>query len=121
MKKRFLIGIITNSGTECAGQLHFAFYRTSIPVAKEQSHYLLHGHTKHLSQLQLEMAQRANITVSDTNVSKAVAEVAKQNHFTVDQLKNALEKQGIDSTFDGILGFCRQSYNTAYQTGPIFY
>lgn len=45
--------------------------------------------------LQLQIAQRAKITVSDADVTKAIGEIAQQNGLTVDQLKDALTKQGI--------------------------
>jgi len=45
--------------------------------------------------LQLQVAQRANIKVSDEDVTRAINQIAKQNNFSLDQLKEALQKQGI--------------------------
>lgn len=45
--------------------------------------------------LQLQVAQRAKITVSDADVTRAITQIAEQNNITADQLKEALEKQGI--------------------------
>lgn len=46
--------------------------------------------------LQLQVAQRAGIQVSDADVNQAMARVAQQNNLNVVQLKQALEKQGIN-------------------------
>lgn len=50
--------------------------------------------------LQLQIAKRNNVEVSSEDVNKAIQDMAKQNHISVDQLKKAVERDGIDySTF----------------------
>jgi peptidyl-prolyl cis-trans isomerase SurA len=48
--------------------------------------------------LQLQVAQRAKIDVSDAQVSEAISRIAQQNKISVDQLKQELGKQGISYT-----------------------
>jgi peptidyl-prolyl cis-trans isomerase SurA len=45
--------------------------------------------------LQLQIAQRAHITVSDAQVMTAITQIAQQNHLSIEDLKKELEKQGI--------------------------
>lgn len=45
--------------------------------------------------LQLQVAQHAHIVVSDADVTHTITKIAEQNHLTLDQLKEALQKQGI--------------------------
>jgi peptidyl-prolyl cis-trans isomerase SurA len=45
--------------------------------------------------LQLQVAQRVGIKVTDADVERALAQVAKQNNITSEQLKAAVEKQGL--------------------------
>lgn len=45
--------------------------------------------------LQLQIAARNNIVVSDADVDKTVANIATQNGISVDQLKQALAQEGI--------------------------
>ncbi len=53
-----------------------------------------------LEALQLQIAKRNNIEVTSEDVSKAIKEMADQNHMSVEQLKKAVEHDGIDySTF----------------------
>lgn len=46
--------------------------------------------------LQLDLAARNKITVSDKEVADAIAKIAAQNHLTPDQLKTAVAQQGIN-------------------------
>jgi peptidyl-prolyl cis-trans isomerase SurA len=46
--------------------------------------------------LQLQVAQRAGLKVSDKDVERVINQIAQQNHFSVDQLKDAIEKQGMN-------------------------
>ncbi len=48
--------------------------------------------------LQLQVAKRVKITASDADVTKAIGQIAQQNKLTVDQLKEALTKEGISYT-----------------------
>lgn len=48
-----------------------------------------------LKTLQLEVAKRNKITVPDKEVDQAVNKIAEQNHVTLEQLKEALSRQGI--------------------------
>jgi peptidyl-prolyl cis-trans isomerase SurA len=48
--------------------------------------------------LQLQIAQRANIKLSDADVTRAINQIAAQNKLSLDQLTAELEKQGIDYT-----------------------
>lgn len=45
--------------------------------------------------LQLQVAQRANLKVSDADVTRAISQIAQQNHLSVEQLKEALQRQGM--------------------------
>lgn len=44
--------------------------------------------------LQLQIAKRADITATEAQVTKAIAQVAKQNHMTVAQLMKKVESNG---------------------------
>lgn len=46
--------------------------------------------------LQLQLADRNKVVIKDTQIDEAVNNIAKQNHLTLDQLKEALVKQGTD-------------------------
>jgi peptidyl-prolyl cis-trans isomerase SurA len=46
--------------------------------------------------LELEEAKRQNVAVSDAEVDKAVASIAKQNNLTVAQLDDVLKSHGVD-------------------------
>ncbi|WP_421780933.1 peptidylprolyl isomerase [Kiloniella litopenaei] len=48
--------------------------------------------------LKLQEAERLNITISDQQVQRALAAVAKQNKMTVQQLTDGLRKQGVLQT-----------------------
>lgn len=48
--------------------------------------------------LQLQVAQRAKITISDAQVTAAINQIAQQNHLSLEELKKELEKQGIQYT-----------------------
>lgn len=53
-----------------------------------------------LEALQLQIAKRNNVEVTSEDVNKAIQDMANQNHISVDQLKKAVERDGIDySTF----------------------
>lgn|SRR3990167_2083960 len=45
--------------------------------------------------LELELAKRTNITVTDAQLKEAVQHVADSNHISVEQLKNELAKRGV--------------------------
>lgn len=44
----------------------------------------------------LQLAQRANITISDEQLDQAISKIATQNHMTLDQLRSRLAYDGID-------------------------
>lgn len=46
--------------------------------------------------LQLQLASRNKVVVTDAQVNQSVAKIAEQNHISVDQLKAALTKQHIN-------------------------
>jgi len=48
-----------------------------------------------MQSLQLQMAKRVKIAISNNDVSNAISNIAKQNHLTVAQLKQKLKKQGL--------------------------
>lgn len=48
--------------------------------------------------LQLQVAQRAGIKVTDADVGRVLTQIAQQNNITQDQLKAAVEKQGMNFT-----------------------
>ncbi len=53
-----------------------------------------------LEALQLQIAKRNNIEVSSDDINKAIQDMANQNHISVEQLKKAVERDGIEySTF----------------------
>ena len=45
--------------------------------------------------LQLQIAERANIKITDADVNRTITNIATQNHLSLDQLKEALKKQGM--------------------------
>lgn len=45
--------------------------------------------------LELEIAKRANVKVSNEKLTQAIQMIAKQNHLTLSQLKSKLQEQGI--------------------------
>lgn len=47
------------------------------------------------TQLQLQLAQKENITVDDAAVTKAITNIAQQNGLTLDQLKSKVVQQGM--------------------------
>lgn len=49
--------------------------------------------------LQVQLAKKLNIVVTDHDVDKAIATIAAKNHITVDQLKSAIEQHNM--TYDG--------------------
>ncbi|AHF73629.1 peptidyl-prolyl cis-trans isomerase SurA [Candidatus Sodalis pierantonius str. SOPE] len=44
----------------------------------------------------LQLAQRANITISDEQLDQAIGNIAAQNHMTLDQLRSRLVYDGMD-------------------------
>jgi len=46
--------------------------------------------------IQLQMAQKMGISVSDSDLDKAIAEIAGQNHLTTDQLRSRLAQEGLN-------------------------
>lgn len=44
----------------------------------------------------LQLAQRANITISDEQLDQAIGNIAAQNHMTLDQLRSRLSYDGMD-------------------------
>ncbi|WP_074011664.1 peptidylprolyl isomerase SurA [Candidatus Sodalis sp. SoCistrobi] len=44
----------------------------------------------------LQLAQRANITISDEQLDQAIGNIAGQNHMTLDQLRSRLAYDGMD-------------------------
>ncbi|CAN5459736.1 hypothetical protein BH10PSE19_BH10PSE19_07990 [soil metagenome] len=64
-----------------------------IPADKELKHKVL----AHLidMKLQLEEADKANITVEQSKLDTALGNIAKENHLTVAQLKQAITQQGM--------------------------
>lgn len=45
--------------------------------------------------LQLQVAKKNNIKITDAQLNQAIAEIAQRNHLSVDQLKAELQKQGM--------------------------
>ena len=48
-------------------------------------------------QMQLLEAKKANISVSSSDVDKAIDDILKSNHLSMDQLKNVLAQGGVDT------------------------
>ncbi|MGJ8524019.1 Chaperone SurA [Carnimonas sp. R-84981] len=48
-----------------------------------------------LEHIQLQLAKRANLSVSDQQLDQAVAEVASRNHMSSDQFVKTLQRQGL--------------------------
>lgn len=46
--------------------------------------------------LQMQLVKQKNIKVADEEVNKAIENIAKQNHLTLEQLKPALESSGLN-------------------------
>ncbi|MBS1270400.1 MAG: Chaperone SurA [Gammaproteobacteria bacterium] len=49
-----------------------------------------------LQEIQLQLAKRAGIEVAESELNSAMADVADRNNFTVDQLRVAMKREGID-------------------------
>lgn len=49
-----------------------------------------------LKEVQHQMAKRTGITVTETSLDNAIANIAKQNHMTLTELREALSREGID-------------------------
>jgi peptidyl-prolyl cis-trans isomerase SurA len=50
--------------------------------------------------LQLQIAKRNNLEVSNEEINKAIQDMANENHMTLEQMKKAIERDGIEySTF----------------------
>lgn len=49
-----------------------------------------------LQEVQLQLAERAGIEVTETDVDSAMADIAQRNNLTVDQLRVAMRQEGID-------------------------
>lgn len=49
-----------------------------------------------MDELVLQMAQKMGMTVTDEELGQAVANIAQQNHMTVDQLRSRLAQDGIN-------------------------
>lgn len=49
-----------------------------------------------MDNIQLQMATKMGITLTDDDVSKAIANIADQNHLTVDQLRSRLAYEGLN-------------------------
>jgi len=56
--------------------------------------------------LQLQVAQHAKITVTDVEVTNTIQQIAEQNHLSLEQLKEALQQQGINYT-----AYCTQIHD----------
>jgi len=74
--------------------------------------------------LELEEAKRLNVTVSDAEVDKAVASIAKQNNMTTAQLDEVLKTHGIDRTaltdqLKASIAWAKLVRQRAEDTGPI--
>ncbi|WP_129140594.1 peptidylprolyl isomerase [Modicisalibacter coralii] len=48
-----------------------------------------------VEQIQLQMARKANLTVDDTQLNRAVRSIAQNNGMTLDQFADALERDGL--------------------------
>lgn len=48
-----------------------------------------------VEQIQLQMAKKANLTVDDTELNRAVRSIAQNNGMTLDQFADALERDGL--------------------------
>lgn len=64
----------------------------SATLRKEVLQQLIYQH------LQLEIAKRNKITVSDKEVDQAISHLAAENHATISQLKEKLAQQGLSYT-----------------------
>jgi peptidyl-prolyl cis-trans isomerase SurA len=49
-----------------------------------------------ISRLQLQLAQRSGISVSDNQVNRAIANISRQNNMTITQFRTTLEEDGFD-------------------------
>lgn len=49
-----------------------------------------------LREIQLQIAERRRIRVNDDNLNQALAQVAAQNNLSLEQFRQALERQGLD-------------------------
>ena len=56
--------------------------------------------------LQSQIAERVNIKITDADVDHAIASIATQNHLSIAQLKEALQKQGMNDS-----GYRKQLHN----------
>jgi len=63
---------------------------TSAQIRKEVLDNLI------LEDLQLQMAQRANLTVSNADIDRAIANIAERNKLTIQEFKDVIEKEGMN-------------------------
>lgn len=49
-----------------------------------------------MDSIQLQMAQKMGISISDNDLDKAIDNIAAQNRMTIDQMRSRLAKEGID-------------------------
>ncbi|MFI4937819.1 MAG: peptidylprolyl isomerase [Candidatus Berkiellales bacterium] len=52
-----------------------------------------------LNEVQLQIAKRSGITITEAGLDNAIDNIAKQNHMTVTQLREALAREGLDFDF----------------------
>jgi peptidyl-prolyl cis-trans isomerase SurA len=74
--------------------------------------------------LELEEGKRQNISVTDAEVDKAVASIAKQNNMTAAQLTDVLKSHGIDQSalidqLKASIVWVKLVHERAAETGPI--
>ncbi|HEX7387410.1 MAG TPA: peptidylprolyl isomerase [Castellaniella sp.] len=81
---------------EKVGQVRVQLQQQRVPVPDEATlrHQVLQQMINQA--LQDQAAQKANIHVSDAQLDRAIQDVARRNRFTVDQLKVAVQRSGLN-------------------------
>lgn len=70
---------------------------TPIPSDKEMRSKILDGLIN--KSLELQLAKRNNISVSDEDVNNTIADIAKRNNITLEKMKSEIERQGMNFAY----------------------
>ncbi|WP_339057917.1 peptidylprolyl isomerase SurA [Candidatus Regiella endosymbiont of Tuberolachnus salignus] len=65
-----------------------------IPDEKQLRHQIIESLI--MNDIQLQMAQKMGMTISESHLDNAIANIAAQNHMTIDQLRSRLAAEGIN-------------------------
>jgi peptidyl-prolyl cis-trans isomerase SurA len=114
------------SVADLASRVKMVMLSTNIPDSPEMRQKIAGQVLRTMidEKLELEEAKRRDITVSDAELDKAVAAIAKQNNMTAAQLDEILKSHGIDRSalndqLKASLDWVKLVRERAAETGPI--